>query len=119
MSLDLIDEEALNYAIYISGGVFREMARVMSMAADNATARGAGKIGKQDVEDAESEIRNEFRRMLETEDYEALVKIHKSWELRGSEICEKLLHNLSILEYRNEENWCDVHPAVVPLIAGE
>jgi hypothetical protein len=119
MSLDLIDEEALNYAIYISGGVFREMARVMSMAADNATARGAGKIGKQDVEDAESEIRNEFRRMLETEDYEALVKIHKSWELRGSEICGKLLHNLSILEYRNEENWCDVHPAVVPLIAGE
>jgi len=119
MSLDLIDEEALNYAIYVSGGVFREMALVMSMAADNAIARGLEKIGKQDVEHAESEIRNEFRRMLETEDYEALAKIHKSRELRGSETCEKLLHNLSILEYRNEENWCDVHPAVVPLIAGE
>jgi len=119
MSLDLIDEESLNYAIYVSGGVFREMARVMSMAADNAIARGEEKIGKQDVEDAESEIRNEFRRMLETDDYEALAKIHKSRELRGSETCEKLLHNLSILEYRNEENWCDVHPAVVPLIAGE
>jgi len=119
MSLELIDEESLNYAIYVSGGVFREMARVMSMAADNAIARGEEKIGKQDVEDAESEIRNEFRRMLETDDYEALAKIHKSRELRGSETCEKLLHNLSILEYRNEENWCDVHPAVVPLIAGE
>ena len=119
MSLDLIDEEALNYAIYVSGGVFREMARVISMAADNAIARGLEKIGKQDVEHAESEIRNEFRRMLETKDYEALAKIHKSRELRGSETCEKLLHNLSILEYRNEENWCDVHPAVVPLIAGE
>lgn len=119
MSLELIHEDALEYAISISGGVFREMARIMGMAADNAIARGEEKIEGIDVEEAESEIRNQFRRMLEAEDYGALKEIHKIRELKGSETCAKLLHNLSILEYRNNENWCDVHPIVVPLIEGE
>jgi len=120
MSLELIegnmDDGALGYAITISGGVFREMARIMGMAADNAIARGGEKIEKEDVEEAESEIRNEFRRMLKSEDYDSLKEIHKIRELKGSETCAHLLHNLSIMEYRNKENWCDVHPAIIPLI---
>ena len=119
MSLDLIDEDAVKHAITISGGLFREMARIIRDAADNAIARGEERIEKQDVEEAESEIRNEFRRMLETEDYEALEEIYKTRKLRGAEICAKLLHNLSILEYRNKENWCDIHPVIIPLIEGE
>ena len=117
MSLELVGEDALDYAIYVSGGVFREMARIMAMAADNAIACESEKIGKQDVEDAESEITNEFRRMLETKDYEVLREICRKRELIGSDMCAKLLHNLSILEYQNKDNWCNVHPAVVPLLA--
>ncbi len=119
MLLELINENALEYAITMSGGVFREMARIMGMAADNAIARGEGKIEKGDVEEAESEIRNEFRRMLESEDYVALRDIHKNRRLEDSQTCAKLLHNLSIVEYRNKENWCDVHPVIIPLIEGE
>jgi len=116
MSLDLIKPEALNHAIDTSGGVFREMARIIRMAADNAIARGEGTIYKQDVLKAESSIRNEFRRMLQTKDYEKLAEIYKTRELKGSDVCADLLHNLSILEYQNDENWCDVHPAVIPLL---
>ncbi len=122
MSLNLIEdgaeEGALNYAISISGGVFREIARIMSMAADNAVARGGERIEKKDVEEAGSEIRNEFRRMLRTEDYGILNTIHETRNLRGLETCDELLHNLSIMEYQNNENWCDVHPVIVPLIEG-
>lgn len=119
MSPDLIKPDALEHAITISGGVFREMARIVRDAADNAIAREAATIEKQDVKRAESEIRNEFRRTLELKDYEELKKIYESQELRGSDICAKLLHNLSILEYQNDDNWCDVHPAVIPLIKDE
>jgi hypothetical protein len=119
ISPDLIEEDALEHAVTMSGGVFREMARLMQIAADNAIARGEGKIEKRDVEEAESEIRNNFRRMLKTENYDALKQIYDTRELRGSETCAELLHNLSILEYQNDENWCDVHPVVVPLIDGE
>ena len=119
MSLDLIDQDALEYAITISGGLFREMTRIIRDAADHAIARGAEQIEKRDVEEAESEIRNEFRRMLETEDYETLVEIHGEQELRGAETLAKLLHNMSVLEYKNDENWCDVHPAIIPLIERE
>jgi len=120
MSLDLIEEDALEHAIVVSGGVFREMARIIRTAADNAIARGEEKIQKRDVQRVESEIRNEFRRMLEAEDYDALKEIYQKRDLTviGSKICAKLLHNLSILEYQDDENWCDVHPAIIPLIEG-
>lgn len=119
MSLDLIDQDAMEHAITMSGGLFREMGRIVRSAADHAIGRGAEKIEKRDVAEAESEIRNEFRRMLEPEDYETLAKIHRDQELRGAEIFAKLLHNMSVLEYQNDENWCDVHPAIIPLIERE
>jgi hypothetical protein len=31
----------------------------------------------------------------------------------------EVLHNLSLLEYANDERWCDVHPIVMPLLASE
>ena len=129
MSLNLIDEDALEYSISVSGGVFREMARIIGIAAANAFSRGEDKIQKQDVEAAEAEIRNDFRRILEPEDYIALNKIYETRDLKelekrsndpkDLEKPSKLLHNLSVLEYQNKENWCDVHPAVVPLIKEE
>lgn len=119
MSLDLIEKDALEYAISISGGVFREMAWIIRTAADKAIARGDEKIQKSDIDKAESRRRNEFRRILRTEDYDLLVNIHRNRKLMGAEKCAHLLHNLSILEYVNDENWCDVHPVIIPLIEGE
>lgn len=116
MSLDLIKGDALEYATAMSGGVFREMARLVRKSADNAVARDDDVIEISDVEDAINEIRNEFRRMLTTEDYKTLKEIYERRELIGSNICSPLLHNLSIIEYRNKHNWCDVHPAIIPLL---
>ena len=119
MSPDLIAENALDHAISISGGVFREMARIIGMATSNAFARGEEKIHKEDVERAGNSLRNEFKMMLRNEDYDELREIYETRKLKASETCVKLLHNLSILEYQNDERWCDVHPVIVPLITGK
>jgi hypothetical protein len=119
MNLDLIKEDALEYAITISGGLFREMARLIRDSATNSAGRGEDVIEIEDVENVESEIGNEFRRMLTTDDYNTLIEIYKTRRLIGSEKCSKLLHNLSILEYRNQKNWCDVHPAIISILKDE
>ncbi len=37
----------------------------------------------------------------------------------NNEVVQTLLHNLALLEYRNNDVWVDVHPIVKPiLIAG-
>ena len=105
MKEELIEPKALDFAIKMSGGVFREGARIMQIAADSAIENERGRILKEDVERAEREIRSDFKRILESDDYNALNEISKSNDIRGIERIGHLLHNLSVLEYENEENW--------------
>ena len=116
MSPDLIEKDALEHAITISGGVFREMARIMRRSASKAFARGEERIELVDVKKAESDFRNEFRRMLQVEDYKELKEVFETRKLEVSDQRAKLLHNLSVLEYQNENNWCDVHPIAASLL---
>jgi len=68
------------------------------------------------LESAEREIRSDFKRILKSKDYDTLNEISKSNEIRGIEKIGHLLHNLSVLEYENEENWCDIHPTLEELL---
>lgn len=36
--------------------------------------------------------------------------------MHGIEKIGHLLHNLSVLEYMNDETWCDVHPTLEKLM---
>jgi len=116
MSEELIESEALDLAIKMSGGVFREGARIMQIAADSAIERERSFILKEDVERAEREIRSDFKRILKSEDYDTLNEICKTNDIRGIEKIGALLHNLSVLEYENDENWCDIHPTLEALL---
>ncbi|NQE46127.1 hypothetical protein C5S31_08920 [ANME-1 cluster archaeon GoMg2] len=116
MKEELIEPEALDLAIKMSGGVFREGARIMQIAADTAIEKERGRISKEDVERAEREIRSDFKRILESGDYDALNEIRKSNDIRGIEKIGHLLHNLSVLEYVNDENWYDIHPTLEELL---
>ena len=112
----LIEAEALELAIKMSGGVFREGARIMQIAADCAIEKERGHIVKEDVERAERELRSDFKRILTSEDYDTLHELCKSNEIRGIEKIGHLLHNLSVLEYMNDETWCDIHPTLEELL---
>jgi hypothetical protein len=112
----LIDTEALEDAVTYSGGVFREMARIMRTAIGRSRRRKAAKVESVDVEWAATEIRNEYRRILDKADLQFLRKVHESNKLEYNERLRPLLQLLAILEYRNGENWCDTHPVLRKLL---
>lgn len=116
MSPDLIEDNALEAAITYSGGVFRELARIMRTAIGRARRRGAIKLDNSDVEAAAAEIRNEYRRILDKEDIRLLKKVGENNHLEYSDRLRPLLQLLALLEYRDEDNWCDVHPVLRKLI---
>ena len=65
-----------------------------------------------DVEYAATEMRNEYRRILEKEDIVILKRVQKTNQLEYSDRLTPLLQLLAMLEYRNGENWCDAHPVL-------
>ncbi len=118
MAPSLIDDEALDLAIQYSGGVFREMARIMRTSIGRARRRNAAQIEIEDIEWSATEIRNEYRRILDKEDIKLLRTIHKTKRLEYVDRLRPLLQLLAILEYRDGENWCDIHPVLRKLING-
>ncbi len=116
---DLATDEAIEAATTVSGGVFREMARVMRSSVGRARLAKRAKIEIEDVEWAEAEIRSEYRRILTGEDRVLLRSVFERNELENPDRLGKLLQMLAVLEYRNAENWCDVHPALVKLLEEE
>jgi hypothetical protein len=116
MSPKLIDPAALEEAITYSGGVFREMARIMRTAIGRARRRGAGKLDTADVEWAATEIRNEYRRILDKDDLKLLKKVSENNRMEYNDRLRPLLQLLALLEYRDGDNWCDVHPVLRKLI---
>ena len=116
MDPSLIDDEALELAVTYSGGVFREMARIMRTAIGRARRRQACKLEVDDIEAVATEIRNEYRRILDKDDLKLLKKIMENNRLEYNERMTSLMQLLAIMEYRNGENWCDVHPVLRKLL---
>jgi hypothetical protein len=116
MNPNLMDPQALEEAIAYSGGVFREMARIMRTAIGRARRRKSARVEIADVEWASTEIRNEYRRILDEADIELLKRVHQQNHLEYDDRLRPLLQLLAILEYRNGENWCDIHPVLRRLI---
>lgn len=114
---DLIDSDALEYAVKMGAGVFRETARIMQIASYSAIEHKRNKIIKEDIERAERERRSDFKRILRTAHYTILKEVYENNEICGIEKIGDLLHNLSVLEYVNHENWCDIHPTLENLIS--
>jgi hypothetical protein len=116
MSTSLIESSALEDAITYSGGVFRELARIMRTAIGRARRRKAGKLDSTDVEWAATEIRNEYRRILDQDDILLLKKVSENNRMEYNDRLRPLLQLLALLEYRDGENWCDVHPVLRKLL---
>jgi hypothetical protein len=114
MDLTLIGPQALKHAVKISGGVFRELSRVMRFALRNG--RRNGKIMLEHVRLAEAEIRGEYRRILTGDQRATLEKVYRSNQYDEPQKIAPLLQILAALEYADEEPWCDVHPALIPLL---
>ncbi len=116
MAGSLIDDQALEQAVTYSGGVFRELARIMRTAIGRARRRNADQLDCGDIEWAATEIRNEYRRILDKEDIKLLKRVSENNHLEYTDRLRPLLQLLALLEYRDTDNWCDVHPVLRKLI---
>jgi hypothetical protein len=113
----LLDPEAMKALVEASGGLLRELIRLARLSVILARRRQDARILPGDVAGAMREAQNTFRCILKLEDYRHLRKVQerKSLDDLPEEAANRLLHNLSILEY-DGETWWDVHPAVRELL---
>jgi hypothetical protein len=78
--------------------------------------RDSQRIEEQDVAQAVLARRRDYHILLEARQKDLLRQIHASKGVNNDPDHRALLHNLSVLEFRNDDVWYDVHPVVIPLL---
>jgi hypothetical protein len=116
MVSELITEEALGMVVNMSGGVFRELSRLMRASIDFATDANRDQIVPDDIAQAAIEIRNTYRRVLSQEQMNVLQAIYDGNDRQDPGIMAPLLQMLAILEYNGDGTWFDIHPVLFDLI---
>ena len=119
MDNELMDSGALDRVVDMSGGVTRELVRIVRGAARRAMVTRANSIQPEHVEQAVDKLPDEYNNSLTREELIGiLLQVNKTQELRSND--EKpmldLLHNLLILKYPNGPGWYGVNPIVQKLI---
>ena len=128
IDLELFEPEALQKAIIYSGGVLREVIRIVqqccriclrqlrSLSEDADVSKL--KISLEVVEEAANNLRLQMSRPLGKVDYQILQTVYQNYapeDPRDPEFLG-LLKGLPVLEYRNAREWHDVHPLLWELI---
>ncbi len=117
MEAALISEEALELAMKMSGGVFRELVRIMQDSIDYALGEERSRVELEDVEQAVTDIRNMYWRILSQTHVTILNEVRACITPRdNTEEVAALLKMLAILEYNGSGRWFDVHPALYKLL---
>ena len=114
----LIAPEALDRLAELSSGIPRELVALGRQACLEARKSENARIELDNVERAASRRRMEYQVLLTSRQLELLKAVHAARRVENDEEHRALLHNLSAVEYRNDEAWHDVHPVVVPLLDG-
>lgn len=119
MNLELIEKTALKEAIRNSGGMMREMARIMQYACVKAHSKELKQITKEIIDEAVADARQEYEGLLTKDEYYEDLKAVGETRILCGEHCITLLNSRHILEYINgqNDNWYDINPIIMPLIA--
>jgi len=117
---EVVTAGALDSLIKASGGLMRDLIRLMQDAAVKAEVVGKERISKAIADDAANELRRWYAGRLTATYRKELVRIHKSHELSGSAEGDDLLRVNMILGYLNKDTWWfDAHPILWPLLETE
>ncbi len=127
ISNNLLESSTAEKIVLNSGGVLRELIRI-----SNECCRICLRLIRRKPEDkviindeildqAINNIRNDFAMPLGSVDYRILQTTYQNFKPEDPKQQEflDLLHGLYVLEYRNHQNWYDVHPIVVELLRDE
>jgi hypothetical protein len=110
----LITEDALNDLAKFCGGVPRNLVRLAHGASLYAREADASRIEQVHVRQAIVEERSFFR--PSNQQIELLQSVKRSKKIDQTEDYWNLMHNLSILEYRNDAVWFDINPVLDELL---
>ena len=116
MSQDLIEDEALDELARLSSGIPRQLVILVRQACLEALKKDQAVIDAATVHAAANQQRNEYEVLLDRSQRELLREVRERKDINNDEAHRALLHNLSVLQYQNDDVWYDVHPIVLPLI---
>ena len=103
------DPAALEELIRMSGGVLRDLFRLIRFAADYAPEDG--RIAPEHVQRAIRKLIREYDLLIHEEDLDLLRKILRDPHPPASDRLARLMYNRLALPYQDEERWIAVHPA--------
>jgi len=112
MKPELIEEKALEKALEYSGGMIRELFRILHKACDRALNQDVEKITEEHVNAAIANLRNDYIYSLEERHYPFLKRVYETKEVEGSQEYVQLMDSLHILKYANDEDWFDLNPMI-------
>ncbi|MEA5470964.1 hypothetical protein [Spirulina sp. 06S082] len=104
--------EQLRELAKISGGHVRQLMQMMRRSCLIANTRKHAKIMAEDVEYVAKQEQFNFERFTPDEHYPILAKVCRDKDLDKDEIYQKMLFNVSILEYQGETRWNYPNPLV-------
>jgi energy-coupling factor transporter ATP-binding protein EcfA2 len=127
------DPDTERQMILFSGGVLRELIRIVDRCCDKVKLELRGQIKRQQwnepevkidrriLNDVITELRLERSEVLGRVDFEMLLAIYNNFQPQDTENQRflDLLHGLYILEYRNAKLWYDLNPIVRDLLVVE
>lgn len=121
----LIKPEVTEMLILKSGGALRELIRLASRCCQLCLVQLRRSPDNSDIiiteeilQKAVTNLRIEFTEPLGQNDYQILAQIYQDYtpEDGMDDAFLELLHNLYILEYRNDDLWFGVHPIVQDIL---
>ena len=112
----VLKDALTEYLARLSGGIPRELIGLARYACLDARLKERHVIDEEAVECAAQRKRRDYQVLLDSAQLGRLAEIHVNQRVENDEQDRALLHNLSVLEYRNRDVWHDVHPLIEPLL---
>ncbi|MBI1878665.1 MAG: hypothetical protein HYR94_10655 [Chloroflexi bacterium] len=114
VSPTLFDEGVVEAAIQMTGGVLRELIRVIRGCCVYCEEYGISRITHNVLNFQKNKLKSEYYRILEHEDYKWLLRVRQT--KNRADVNMRHLESLCVLYYPNGKGWFDVHPIVTELL---
>lgn len=113
--ITLIDDDALEVAIEKSGGIIRQLIKIVWVAAVNVRTLGGAKISPDDIKEAVDKLRNDMARTIISTNKINLLYTVLNKNVPVSETSTafiELLQANNVVAYENGEPWYEVNPII-------
>ncbi|MFC1974898.1 hypothetical protein ACFLXQ_00700, partial [Chloroflexota bacterium] len=111
---NLFDEDVIETAIHMTGGILRELIRVIRGCSVYCEEYGISQITHNVLQFQKNKLKSEYYRMLEHDDYKWLHRVKQTKS--RVDVNMRHLESLCVLYYPNGKGWFDVHPVVTELL---